>query len=76
MSTREQVHTIVDALSEEQLKAFLVIFGSTNKTEVAEKDVAARKKAAYEDMKRLIRKTDIPDEKEALAEYRRERYGV
>ena len=73
MSTRERVHTMVDRLTEEQLLALLVIFGNTGNDESED---MAKRKAAYEKMRSLIKPVDIPDEKEALAEYRRERYGI
>lgn len=39
MSTRERVHLMIDNLSEEQLKALLVLFGNEEETEPDEWDV-------------------------------------
>ena len=74
MSTKEMAYSILEHLSEEQLKAFVELFKSFYQNEDLEQ---AERDTAFKRLESLRRPgTHDIDEKKELEEYRREKYGV
>ena len=78
MSTREIAYSIIDRLSEKQLRGFIAMFGeSDHDDEDKVRFEAERRKsmAAFEELQKMIKEVPDLDYDKALAEYRDERYG-
>ena len=75
MSTKEMAYSILEQLSEEQLKGFIALFSGVypNKDD---NDAQARRDEAFRNLEALRISVSDFDEKKELDEYRKERFGV
>ena len=74
MSTKEIAYSILEQLSEEQLKGFIALFSGVYPNKDDNDDMAERR-AAFERLEKMCRPIPDLDEKKELAEYREEKYG-
>ena len=74
MSTRELAHSILEQLTEEQLKGFIALFGGIYQPSDSTDD-RARREEAFRGLESMRRSVPDFDEKKALAEYREEKFG-
>lgn len=90
MSTREMAYEIVDQFTEEQLQAFLVLYGKGSTTFRRERDpekvkaleeldaiveAANARNEAFQQIMQMRKEVPDFDEKAELAAYREEKYG-
>ena len=76
MSTREIAYSIIDRLSEKQLRGFIAMFGENDPDE--EDDIEEKRRKgmeAYRELQKMIKAVPGLDEKKELAKYRDEKYG-
>ena len=75
MSTKEMAYSILEQLSEEQLKGFIALFSGVypNKDD---NDAQARRDEAFRNLEALRISVPDFDEKKELDEYRKERFGI
>ncbi len=73
MSTRDIAYSIFNRLSEEQLKGFIAMF--REQYPVVDEDQNKRD-VAFQKLQALRRSVPEFDEKKALEEYRKEKYGI
>ena len=73
MSTRDIAYSIFNRLSEEQLKGFIAMFRELYP--VVDEDQNKRD-VAFQKLQALRRSVPEFDEKKALEEYRKEKYGI
>ncbi len=72
MSTKEIAMEILERFTEEQLKAFIALFGGL----VPEiKDPVPNREAAFEQLEKMRKHIPNLDEKKELSEYRQEKYS-
>ena len=78
MSTREIAYSIIDRLSEKQLRGFIAMFGENDPKENDDDNFEEERRksmAAFEELQKMIKEVPDLDYDKALAEYRDERYG-
>ena len=74
MSTRELAHSILEQLTEEQLKGFIALFGGMYRVPDSGND-RERREEAFRRLESMRRSIPDFDEKKALEEYREEKFG-
>ena len=74
MSTKEIAYSILERLSEEQLKGFIALFSGVY-PDKDDNDAQARRDEAFQRLEKMRRPMPNLDEKKELAEYREEKYG-
>ena len=78
MSTREIAYSIIDRLSERQLRGFIAMFGESDHDEEDNDNFEEERRksmAAFERLNEMIKEVPDLDYEKELAEYRDERYG-
>lgn len=73
MSTKEIAYSILEQLSEEQLKGFIALFQGVYPTK---DDDQAKRDEAFGKLQSMRKRIPDLDEKKELAEYREEKYGA